>query len=355
MNRRAGAAALACAVFSAALACLAPAAGADDERLFQFEDRRIVESSGLAASAVHDGVVYTHNDSDDGPYVYAVDGEGKTVATLTLPDAPARDWEAIAPGPGPDGKPSLFVGDIGDNITGWDEIRVMRFAEPDKLADGEVDYKLFRFRYADSKSRNAEALLVHPKTGRLYVVSKNDQGGAVYRAPETLKTGSINILRKVADAPATVTDGAFTLDGEHAVLRGYFYADIVDPGRDWAKVDKLQAPWGMQGESVAATRDAEAMMFGSEGLGSSVYRVELPEKIGESARPSPSPSKSSGTKKKPAKSASPGPEKKDSEDSKDSKDGDSHEGLPFVDGRTVAGVGAVSLGVLILVLFVRRG
>ena len=54
------------------------------DRSFTIEDPRITESSGLAASRLHPGVYWTHNDSDDGPYVYAVDSRtGKTVATIT--------------------------------------------------------------------------------------------------------------------------------------------------------------------------------------------------------------------------------------------------------------------------------
>ena len=65
------------------------------------------------------------------------------------------------------------------------------------------DVTTLRFAYADGRSHNAEALLVHPKTGRLYVVTKNSSGGAVYRAPAQLRTGAVNILTKVADAPAS--------------------------------------------------------------------------------------------------------------------------------------------------------
>jgi hypothetical protein len=342
---RAAAGALAAAVAAAALGLAAPAQ-ADTERYLQFSDDRIVESSGLAASRVHDGVIYTHNDSDAGPVVYAVGEDGDTRAALTLRDAPARDWEALAPGPGPDGGSYLYVGDIGDNILGWDDIRVMRFEEPEELEDGDVEFTLFRFAYADGKKRDAEALLVHPRTGRLYVVSKGNQGGGVYRAPEKLKTGSVNLLRRIADAPATVTDGTFTTDGEHAVLRGYRYAFIVDS--EWKKVDELDSSWGFQGESIAATPDGDAMLFGSEGLGSSVYRTDLPAEIGEGASPSPSPSK----KGKKKSSASPDP---DGEDDGEATGDEHHEGLPFVDGRTVAGIGALSLAGLVLVLFVRRG
>ena len=40
---------------------------------FTIRDPRITESSGLAASRLHPGIYWTHNDSDDGPYLYAVD------------------------------------------------------------------------------------------------------------------------------------------------------------------------------------------------------------------------------------------------------------------------------------------
>ncbi|MGC5410674.1 ABC transporter substrate-binding protein, partial [Streptomyces sp. DT225] len=70
-----------------ALALAAAPALADGgaDRSFTIEDPRITESSGLAASRLHPGIYWTHNDSDDGPYVFAVDSRtGKTVATITM-------------------------------------------------------------------------------------------------------------------------------------------------------------------------------------------------------------------------------------------------------------------------------
>lgn len=78
------------AALAAALLLFAGAgpAVADDgrpDRDFTIEDPRITESSGLAASRAHPGVYWTHNDSDDGPYVFAVDSRtGKTLATITM-------------------------------------------------------------------------------------------------------------------------------------------------------------------------------------------------------------------------------------------------------------------------------
>ena len=104
---------------------------------FTIEDPRITESSGLAASRIHPGVYWTHNDSDDGPYVYAVDSRtGKTVATITMQGVgEPRDVEAISLGP--DG--NLYVGDIGDNLDGsWDHVWIYRFPEPKRLADDQT-------------------------------------------------------------------------------------------------------------------------------------------------------------------------------------------------------------------------
>src|SRR6185312_12124692 len=106
---------LAAAAGAVLLLSSAVPAVADDEG-FTIKDPRITESSGLAASRLHPGVYWTHNDSDDGPYLYAVDSAtGDTVARITLTGiGEPRDVEAISIGP--DNR--IFVGDIGDNLGG---------------------------------------------------------------------------------------------------------------------------------------------------------------------------------------------------------------------------------------------
>jgi hypothetical protein len=283
----------------AVLAALTVAASApppvEEEPLFAFQDDRITESSGLAVSALHDGVVYTHNDSGGDPVLFAVGPDGRTRAVLHLRDAKARDWEALAPGP--DG--TLWVGDIGDNGAWWDEIWVYRVVEPWTLRDADVEWTRYRLRYADG-NRNAEALLVDPRTGRLYVVSKEDSRGGVYVAPPELRTGGVNELRRIADAPAEVTDGAFLPDGGRVVLRGYFSATVFD--REWRAVRSLSVPVQRQGESLAATRDGTAVIVGSEGGNEEVWRVPLAEPAALAApstaaasEPPPSGATASGT------------------------------------------------------------
>lgn len=256
----------------AAPSAAARAGDGSPRAVFKIEDDRITESSGLAASRKHKGVYWTHNDSDDGPYVYAVDSRGRTVATVTLRGVEPRDVEAIAVGPG--GR--IYVGDIGDNDgVVWPEVWIYRFTEPDSLADTTVDVVRYTVRYEDGP-RDAEALMVHPKTGRAYIASKEDSGAALYEGPETLSATEVNVFRRTAEVP-WVTDGAFSPDGTRLVLRGYFWSNMYRwQGGAPAKLEKeLNVPVQRQGESVTFTADGRSLMYGSEGPGSQVWELPL--------------------------------------------------------------------------------
>ncbi|MGW6712712.1 WD40 repeat domain-containing protein [Streptomyces globisporus] len=266
------------AALAAALLLFAGAgpAVADDgrpDRDFTIEDPRITESSGLAASRAHPGVYWTHNDSDDGPYVFAVDSRtGKTLATITMRGVgEPRDVEGVSIGP--DGH--IYVGDIGDNLDGsWSHVWIYRFPEPKELRDATVDAVQYDVKYADG-ARNAEALMVHPKTGRVYIASKNEDGGGLYEGPAKLTAGAVNTFRRVDEVP-WVTDGAFSPDGKRLVLRSYFSAReyAFENGR-LGEDRSVAAPFQRQAESVTYTADGSALMFGSEGAGSEVVRVEV--------------------------------------------------------------------------------
>ncbi|MFG2879689.1 WD40 repeat domain-containing protein [Streptomyces sp. NPDC048337] len=251
---------------------------------FTIADPRIKESSGLAASRIHPGVYWTHNDSDDGPYVYAVDSAtGRTVARVTLTGiGKPRDVEAISLGP--DGQ--LYVGDIGDNRDGtWDHVWIYRFPEPKVLGDVTLQAAQFTVRYADGP-RNAEALMVHPVTGRVYIASKNESKGGLYEGPEQLSASGSNVFRRIAGVP-WVTDGAFSPDGTRLTLRGYFTARTYGwkDGRPEGEGERVDAPWQGQAESVTYTADGSALMFGAEGEGSRVIAVPLTPGGGSSTPP----------------------------------------------------------------------
>jgi len=249
------------------------------EVAFEFQDPRISESSGIAPSALHEGVWWTHNDSGEHPSeVYAVNEEGATLATVTL-GLERRDWEAVAVAEGPDGTPSVFVADIGDNFGGgWPDYRVYRFAEPALLGDTAVEPTTLTFTYEDG-GRDAESMMIDPRDGRMYVVSKEFSGG-LYAAPEELDPEGPNVLERIDSAPLFATDAAFGPDGTRYVIRTYWGATVYDstdgvPGRALGSFD---LPESDQGESVAFTPDGTALMAGTEGAHAPVWRIPLEDR-----------------------------------------------------------------------------
>src|SRR3954465_2999932 len=85
-----------------------------------FQSPRLIESSGVAVSHAHPGVLWTHNDSGDGPYLYATDLQGTGRGALLVPGAQAIDWEDMALGPCPVAfarhPTCVYLADTGDNM-----------------------------------------------------------------------------------------------------------------------------------------------------------------------------------------------------------------------------------------------
>lgn len=276
---------LAGALLVVALAAPAVADSGDDG--FTIKDPRITESSGLAASHAHPGIYWTHNDSDDGAYLYAVDSStGKTVATITMTGVGApRDVEAISIGPDGD----LYVGDIGDNLGGkWPYVWIYKLPEPKVLKDQTIHATQYVVKYADGP-RNAEALMVHPKTGRVYIADKDEDGGHLYEGPAQLSSTGTNVFKSVATIDLWVTDGAFSPDGKQLAVRGYFGGIAYTwNGGKIKRQGRLNVPLQGQGESITYSADGTKLMYGSEGADSGVQPESAP---GSSGSGSDSPSK----------------------------------------------------------------
>lgn len=268
----------------------APAFAADGDEDFTIKDPRITESSGLAASRQHPGIYWTHNDQDNGAYLYAVDSStGETVATITMTGVGTpRDVEAIQIGP----DNQIYVGDIGDNDgVVWDYVWVYQLPEPKELKDQTIRTTQYVVKYSDGP-RDAESLLVHPKTGRVYIIDKQEDGGHLYEGPAKLSASGTNVFKPVIPVDLWATDAAFSPDGQQLAVRGYFGGIAYD----WndgkiKKLGRISVPLG-QGESVSYSTDGTKLMLGSEGAGSSVVAEDAPGDSGEASN-SPSGSGSS--------------------------------------------------------------
>ena len=267
-------------------------------QLATLEDRRVDESSGLVASRRSPGLLWTHNDSGDGPYVYAFDRAGRSRGAWRVEGARAVDWEDIAAGPGPArGQSYLYAGDIGDNDRERDFVVVYRFPEPEipaGQAGGKEERRTepaeaIRLKYPDG-AHNAEALAVHPTTGDLYVITKANAEAGVYKLSAPFDPKAVNTLAKVAtlrgpDFFGTLVTGAdISPDGRRVAVCDYaqgYELKLPEGSKDFDEVWKQKpAAYSLgariQGESVAYRLDGAALLATSEKTPTPLFVVVLP-------------------------------------------------------------------------------
>lgn len=259
-------------------------------RIALLEDKSVNESSGVVASRRTAGLFWTHNDSGDGPYLYAFDRAGRKRGVWRVEGAQARDWEDIAAGPGPSsGRAYLYVADTGDNDRARAQVTIYRLPEPEVSdADASSDRKnprptaaaeAIRLKYPDGR-HDAETLLVHPKTGDLYVVTKDIAVAGIYKLAAPFSSKEVNTLARVGElrVPALfaglLTGGDISPDGTRVVLCDYLAAyELTLPAA--APAGGFDAIWKQtpvvinlgereQGEAVCYGADGSSVLATSE-------------------------------------------------------------------------------------------
>lgn len=273
------------------------------------KNKEVTESSGIATSLRNPGILWTHNDSGDGPYLYAFDLKGENRGVFRLEGANAIDWEdmAAAPCPGDRSRPCLFAGDIGDNDRTRAEIQVYIVGEPEvppraragsrRRATPLTGVRTLRLRYPDSP-HDAEALLVHPSSDAVYIITKQRRGeGAsiIYRVPSATATG-VQQLHRVGEVRTEaagipifgtafmLTAGAISHDGRHAIVRDYVQAyefTLPDGAHDFDEIWHTQpkpvdAGSVKQGESIDYDLSDRRLYLTSEGASPPLVEVRLP-------------------------------------------------------------------------------
>jgi hypothetical protein len=269
-------------------------------RIANLKIAAVDESSGLAASHLNPNVYWTHNDSGDGPLVYAFDSTGESRGVFRVTGAQARDWEDMAIGPGPGrGQSYLYLGDIGDNDKKRGEIVVYRVAEPKLTAADKNSTKsnprttaaadVIRLRYPDGKY-DAEALLIHPTSGNLYILTKEMlRNSVVYEAAAPLVPGQVITMKRIGEIKVpslmggVLTGGSISPDGRRVALCDYlqgYEAVLPAASRNFNDIWK-QTLTGFnlgqreQGESITYRADGRALLATSEGKSAPLFQVEL--------------------------------------------------------------------------------
>jgi hypothetical protein len=264
----------------------------------RIKSAEITESSGIVASRCNENVLWTHNDSGDDAFIYALNKQGEKLGTWKIAGAKNNDWEDIAQFKNEMGECFLYIGDIGNNERLKSEMTIYFVKEPqvsgaDKFSSQKNPRlteaaKAIRFDYPDGR-HDAETLLVHPQMGDIYVLSKSlSSASGVYKLPKNYDLNKTNRLEKIANfsVPAFpdgfLTGGDISPDGKRVIICDYFAAyEIVLPDKAksfdeiWREKPLIvELGERAQGEAVGYSADGKSIFATSEKRDSPVIEVK---------------------------------------------------------------------------------
>lgn len=222
------------------------------------------ETSGLAASRSHEGVLWTHNDSGGEPEIYAVGTDGTLRGRIRVTGVRLTDWEDIETGEC-EGGACLYIADIGDNAGRRTHVSIYELKEPDPSATEVAAVRTIDVKYSDGP-QDAEALFRLP-SGELFIVSKGGQGAIKlyrYSAVGAGGQGTMLLVRELSPPPKSERDrvtaasaspnGKWVAVRTYATLHLYRTEDLLAAGTP-VTTYSLTALQERQGESVTLNDD----------------------------------------------------------------------------------------------------
>ena len=197
------------------------------------------EASGFAASTVHPGILWTHNDGGAGSNLFAIDSStGAVVATAKVPNIPNLDWED-ATAVLLDDKHLIAIADIGDNEKRRLDCLIHLFQEKGSSDPGDPPafshYQSIRFCYPEGKRYDAESAAFDPVSGHFLVLTKLKTETLLFEVARPAKTDTLVDAKLIAalakPAAYPETDSAMV-----SLKRGIFgvsatAADVSPDGR----------------------------------------------------------------------------------------------------------------------------
>ncbi len=256
----------------------------------EIKDKSINESSGLGASPSQKGVWYTHNDSGDKARFFRFTEKGEVTGEFLLKGVKAFDWEDMATAR-VRGENWIYLGDIGDNARIRKSVIVYRVKEPKAKEKSKTleRFDTWTIQYPDA-AHDCEALMVHPSTGDIWLVTKDrGEGTLIYRVKSPKgnkvitaeKMGSITIPFAGLGAKM-VTAGDISPDGKWVAIRSYAgaleFPTLTEDFSLWfkSKPRTLRPAAEAQGEAIAYSQDGRRILTTSEGTPCRVSLVGMP-------------------------------------------------------------------------------
>ncbi|WP_242164671.1 hypothetical protein [Lysobacter sp. M15] len=145
-------------------------------------DERLREISGMAASRVHEDVLWLVNDGGNDAALYAVSRRGGEQARFVIDGVANTDWEDLAAFE-LDGRHYLLIADTGDNGGLRRTLQLHVVEEPATLEDGSLKpVWSIAFRWPDG-ARDCEAVAVDAAAGQVLLVSKKRRPPELFALP----------------------------------------------------------------------------------------------------------------------------------------------------------------------------
>jgi hypothetical protein len=213
------------------------------------EPTRLSEISGLVASIQNPEVLWAHQDSDKPANLIALGTNGSNRGEWILAGATNKDWEDIGAATVND-EPLLYIGDFGDNGAARTDLNILRIREPLLVANGggiipETDIERIEFQYPATPGgeggpgvpgvparRDAESMIVDPHSGDVYILSKRETIGRLFRLAHQENYIGVQTLEYLGEMPAIIHDRLYgfsvsttaadiSRDGLEIIVRNY--------------------------------------------------------------------------------------------------------------------------------------
>ncbi|XP_050400799.1 uncharacterized protein LOC126817721 [Patella vulgata] len=245
------------------------------------QDPEVDEASGLAASRVHAGVLYTHNDKGGSSRLFALDSKtGATLAILKIAHVANYDWEDVAVGPC--GSHScVYIAETGDH--GGDGARnvIYRVREPDEIKTQTLHVEsqlMFKWDEPD-----CETIMVTPNED-IYLISKVVGGHGLIANFSSSGFGSGQVVTAESSKYLTLDSihhdpvgGDISFNGKEMLIKyklNVYYWTVLDGdyiGATTRPPVNLPYVFETRGESVCWDPQGSGYYTTGEGLNQHIY------------------------------------------------------------------------------------
>ncbi len=218
-------------------------------------DSLLDESSGMA---MHDGSLWTHNDSGDEARIFQLDMSGKIQRQIVISNADNVDWEAMAAD-----ADYLYIADTGNNFNTRSTLVIYRVSWQALEAE-QAEAELIHIDYGDYQSGNplthnfdAEGLAVRGDELWLFSKNRGDGNTRLYRflkqpghyRPRPSQTLAVDSLVTAADIHP-LTGDLLLLSSRRERENFIWWAPTSEQGVQWQDLKVIRINPADQWEAI---------------------------------------------------------------------------------------------------------